>query len=379
MSLTFQRATKQALKARIALEGPSGSGKTYTSLVTARALGERIALVDTERRSASLYADLFAFDTLALDRFSPEVLIEALAAAASYDVVIIDSLSHWWMGVDGMLEQVDRAAKRTGGGNTFAGWKEMRPAERRMIDAMLAFPGHLIATLRTKTEWVVEENERGKKVPKKIGLKAEQREGLEYEFTLVAAMDLDNTLMVSKSRCPALSGAVITRPDETFGATLRAWLDDGEPSGPSAAEIRDDILAAHDLTKDEYLAYYQRARAAGLLGAAMMNEVGDTVTLGEWIVERGKSAIVPPTSSPTEPEPTAEPVANQAQHRRMHALWRDLQYDGEHNRDVRLDITAKILGLPDLASSGTLTAAQATKVIEALEQRKREAAKAATP
>lgn len=290
-SLTFVKATKKAAKARIALEGPSGSGKTYTALTTARALGQRIALIDTEHRSASLYADEFDFDTLELDSYDPQVLTGALAAAgqAGYDVVIIDSLSHFWMGTDGMLEQVDRAAKRSAGGNTFGGWKEMRPTERKMIEAMLAYPGHLIATMRTKTEWVVEENDRGKKVPKKIGLKAEQREGLEYEFTLVGTLDLENTLVVTKSRCKALSGAVVNRPDESFGRTLGDWLEDGE-AGPTAAEIRDEVLDAPDATYDELIAVYRKADRHGLLGAQIVTDTGDAASLEDFIKARGMEA-----------------------------------------------------------------------------------------
>jgi superfamily II DNA or RNA helicase len=112
-ALTFAKATKQAAKGRIALDGPSGSGKTYTALTVAQVLGHRIAVVDTEHGSASKYADLFDFDTLTLDRYSPQILIEAFTAAGSagYDVVIVDSLSHFWMGTDGMLEQVDKASR----------------------------------------------------------------------------------------------------------------------------------------------------------------------------------------------------------------------------------------------------------------------------
>lgn len=291
MSFTFTKATKKAAKARIALEGPSGSGKTYTALVTARALGQRIALIDTEHRSASLYADEFDFDTLELDSYDPKLLTGALAAAskAGYDVIVIDSLSHFWMGTDGMLEQVDRAAKRSAGGNTFGGWKEMRPTERRMIEAMLAYPGHLIATLRTKTEWVVEENDRGKKVPKKIGLKAEQREGLEYEFTLVGTLDLENTLVVTKSRCKTLSGAVLNRPDASFGQTLGDWLQDGE-AGPTAEEIRDEVLAAPDATYDELIEVYRKAERHGLLMAAIITDTGDSAGLGDFIRARGLEA-----------------------------------------------------------------------------------------
>src|SRR6185295_1456227 len=101
---TFTKATKKAAKGRIAIDGPSGSGKTYTALTIATTLGDRIAVIDTEHGSASKYADLFDFDTLHLHRYSPQILIDALAAAAAggYDVVAIDSLSHFWMGTDGM-------------------------------------------------------------------------------------------------------------------------------------------------------------------------------------------------------------------------------------------------------------------------------------
>jgi hypothetical protein len=209
--MSFTRATKKQAKARLAFDGPSGSGKTYTSLRIATVLGERIAHIDTEHRSASKYADLFAFDTLQLDRYDPQLLVDALAVAAAegYDVVIVDSLSHFWMGIDGMLEQVDKAAKRVAGGNSFGGWKEMRPVERKMIEALLAYPGHVIVTMRTKTEWVVEKDDRGRSVPRKIGLKAEQRDGIEYEFDIVGDLDLENELIVSKTRCPALTGAVL--------------------------------------------------------------------------------------------------------------------------------------------------------------------------
>lgn len=289
MALTFVPAVKKQLKARIALEGVSGGGKTYSALSIAQALGERIAVVDTEHKSSLLYADLFKFDWLGVDKYSPDVLIEALAAAAGHDVVVIDSLSHWWMGADGMLEQVDRAAKRSGGGNSFAGWKEMRPHERKMIDAMLAFPGHLIATMRTKTEWVVEENDRGRKVPRKIGLKAEQRENLEYEFTLVGHLDQENNLVVTKSRCPALAGAVVNKPGTDFGLTLREWLDSGEDSGPTVAELLERAVNP-DATYEQLRALHAEAERLGRLGAAITDDTGNPNTLGDLIAGKGRAA-----------------------------------------------------------------------------------------
>lgn len=264
--LTFSKATKKAAKGRIALDGPSGSGKTYTALTIATTLGERIAVIDTEHGSASKYADLFGFDTLGLHRYSPQILIDALSAAgaAAYDVVVIDSLSHFWMGTDGMLEQVDKAAKRSGG-HGMSGWKEMRPVERQMVEALLAYPGHVICTLRVKTDWVEGENARGKRQMMKVGTKAEQREGLEYEFDLVASMDLSNELTVVKSRCPALAGEIVTRPGRDFAEVFKAWLDDGEQAGPSVYDrLIQQIVAAGD--KPQLSAAWKAVAAAGKAG-----------------------------------------------------------------------------------------------------------------
>ena len=128
MSL-FKKAVKSRSKLRLALIGPSGSGKTYSALAIAAGLGSNIAVIDTEHGSASKYADLFNFDVLELGSYSPEKYVEALkaAAAAGYDVVVIDSLSHAWMGKDGALEMVDRAAARSKSGNSFGAWREVTP------------------------------------------------------------------------------------------------------------------------------------------------------------------------------------------------------------------------------------------------------------
>jgi hypothetical protein len=289
MALTFAPANKVGLKARIALEGPAGSGKTWTALTIARALGETIALADTEHRSASKYADLFKFDTEHITRFAPDVLIEILAATARHDVTIIDSFSHFWMGADGMLEQVDRKGKTSPGSNNFNGWKEMRPAERRMLEAMLAHPGHLIVTMRVKSEWVIEDNDKGKKKPTKIGMKPEQREGLDYEFDLVGSMDLENTLTVTKSRCPILNGKVIQKPTEELGRTLLDWLDAGDPDGPTALDLRDQACAP-GLTVDELKAIFRQADEHGRLNAAIITDAGDVQILEDFLRAKGVEA-----------------------------------------------------------------------------------------
>ncbi|SNR32752.1 ATP-binding protein [Blastococcus mobilis] len=290
MSFTFTPAAREGSFARIALAGPSGSGKTWTALTTARELADRVAVIDTERGSAKKYAgdDGFTFDVLEMTHFDPRDLVKALAAAgaAGYGCVVVDSLSHFWMGSGGMLEQVDNAAKRSAGGNSFGGWKEARPMERQMIEALLGYPGHVVVTMRTKTEWVIEENEKGKKVPRKIGTKPEQREGIEYEFDLVGDMDLEHTLVVSKSRILPLADAVVRRPDGEFGRQIAKWVGDGVPP-KSALEYRDDALDIH-VTFEQLGALYREVKGKRLDGAAVIDGTGDTTTLGELIRARGE-------------------------------------------------------------------------------------------
>lgn len=281
----FQPATRAQSKARIALSGPSGSGKTYTALAIAHGLGEKIAVVDSERGSASKYVGVngWAFNTVSPETFAPSSLTELLgtAAAEGHDVVVIDSMSHYWMGVDGMLEQVDRHSR--GGGN-FGGWKEERPHERRMIDALIAYPGHVIVTMRVKTEYVIEKDDRGKSVPRKVGLKPEQREGIEYEFDLVGDLDLDNTLSVSKSRIPDLTRAVIERPGTDLADRINTWLTVGE-SVADAKDVRDEVLA-DDVTLDRIreLGFY--VRKAGIANASVTNATGIVVPLVDLLTER---------------------------------------------------------------------------------------------
>lgn len=282
---SFTPATRTSTKARIALCGPSGSGKTWTALTLAHALGERIAVIDTERGSASKYAGVngWKFETVAPGSFAPDALTALLAEAGQegFDVLVLDSWSHYWMGVDGMLEQVDKRARN---GNNFSGWKEVRPDERRMIDALISYPGHVIATLRVKTEYVIEENDRGKKVPRKIGLKPEQREGVEYEFDLVGDLDHENTLTVTKSRIPNLTRSVIREPDGDLGKTVRSWLEDGE-SVPDAREIREKAMA-EGTTVDEIVALGAQAVKLGIGNAAVPDGDGQPIALVDLLRRR---------------------------------------------------------------------------------------------
>jgi hypothetical protein len=168
---------------------------------------------------------------LELDTFGPLDYVAAIGAAAAegYDVLIIDSLSHAWVGKGGALEQVDNAAKRERG-NTFGAWRNVTPQHNALIDAIIGARLHVIATMRSKTDYVQEKDERtGRTVVRKVGMAPVQRDGMEYEFDLVADLDQDNNMIVSKSRCPSMTGEVVRRAGAEVAEKLVAWLSDGEP------------------------------------------------------------------------------------------------------------------------------------------------------
>ena len=241
MQFEIKKATKAQAKARVALMGPPGSGKTYSALNVAQHMGARIILIDTERGSASKYADEFDFEVIELESFSPRTYMAAIHAteAAGADVIIIDSLSLAWIGKGGALEMVDRAASGANK-NSFTAWKEVTPLHNELVDTILRSKAHVFVTLRTKTDYVIEENERGRKVPRKVGLGAVQRENIEYEFDIVGVLDMDNNLQITKTRCRTLApNEIIPKPGAELAERLKAWLTDGAP----AADITEDSQA----------------------------------------------------------------------------------------------------------------------------------------
>ena len=241
----FRKAVKHDAKLRLAISGPSGSGKTYTLLTIAAALGGPVAVVDTEHGSASKYADIFEFDVLELDSYDPEHLIKIIdqAVEAGFRVLCIDSLSHFWMGKDGELEKVDRAARRMQNPNGFAAWKQVTPIHNALIDKIIGAPLHILASMRTKTEWILDQDERtGKTMPRKVGLAPVMRDGIEYEFDVCGEMDQENTLQITKSRCPKLAGGVFPKPGKELAEVLKEWLcgvpwDRVEPKPPERATV----------------------------------------------------------------------------------------------------------------------------------------------
>lgn len=229
MSIQFKKATKHAAKLRLGIAGPSGSGKTYGALTIASGMGGNIAVIDTENGSASLYSNRFQFDVLELaPPFSPERYIEAIAAASSYDVLIIDSVTPEWDGPGGILDIHDKTTKASKSGNSYTAWADVTPRHNALLNAILRAPIHIITTLRSKTEYVLQDVG-GKSVPRKVGMAPIQRAGFEYELTTVLELALDGHLLTaSKDRTGLFDGADPAPITKDTGARLMTWLNDGD-------------------------------------------------------------------------------------------------------------------------------------------------------
>jgi hypothetical protein len=262
----FQAASKQQSKLRMTLDGPAGSGKTYTALRFAHALtatyGGKIALIDTERGSASKYVGespdgiAWAFDVLNLVVFSPEKYTEAINAAGrlSYSVLVVDSLSHAWEGQGGALEMKQRA------GESWSAWRNITPIHNRMVDAILQSPCHVITTMRSRMEYLPETDDKGKIVNiRKVGLAPIQRPGMEYEFDLVCDMDWAHILTVSKSRCSTVADLKVEKPGSEFMRPVIEWLQAGvTPVTPVAAAVPEQapVWTGSTVTLEDLLSQY---------------------------------------------------------------------------------------------------------------------------
>jgi hypothetical protein len=215
-------------------------------------LGERMAVIDAERGKAAEFAGQISFTHLTLsDDFNPSHLLDALASAAAIraDVVVIDGYSSFWSGPGGLRDLAEQDAQPGAGGRD-AGWRKHRPMDRRVFEALMAYPGHVILTLRTINETFIETDESGRHIPVRRAVRAQQRDGLEYDMDLYGSFISAGTLHIVKSSIPALPlGTVLPEPDAKTAADISAWAQDGEP-----VDWADFVRAIEpDVTLDELL------------------------------------------------------------------------------------------------------------------------------
>jgi hypothetical protein len=273
---TFEihRATKRRAKLRLGMSGPAGSGKTYSALKIAAGLGGRIGMIDTEHGSGDLYADLLpeGYDVLTLPPpYTPARYIEAIHALEDIGVstIIVDSLTHAWSGEGGSLDRQGKIADKSG--NSWQAWRQVTPEHNALVEALLQSRCHIIATMRAKTEYVQEKDDRtGKQVVRKIGLAPIMRDGIEYEFTTFFELDVHHMAYVGKDRTRLFDDEIF-RPDVETGARLLTWLNTGAERAEQHAMSPDqktsmkDAINQAETLDDLYRAFSVAYRVANSL------------------------------------------------------------------------------------------------------------------
>ena len=239
----FRKAERRKAKLRLAITGPAGSGKTYGALQIAQGLGGKIAMIDTENGSGDLYADMCDYDVQTLTApYSIQKYLAAIheAEEAGYDILIIDSLSHAWSGEGGLLDMHTQITNSMKSGNSYVAWGKITPWHNRLIETMLASQCHIIATMRSKTDYAQIQNDKGRTEIRKVGMAPVQRDGMDYEFTTVFDLSMEHYVTVSKDRTSLFDQKIFTITQET-GKILRKWLDAGVDVQPDANDIRNTI------------------------------------------------------------------------------------------------------------------------------------------
>lgn len=246
----FKKAERKKAYLKIAMCGVSGSGKTYSALQLARGLGNNIAMIDTENGSGELYSDLCSYDICSISApFEHTKYIKAIkeAEADGYDVLIIDSLTQAWNGAGGLLEKQEQLARTKWKGNSWAAWRDITPMHEQLVQAILQSKIHVIATMRSKQEYIQTDD---KKI-KKVGMAPQQREGMDYEFTIVFDIDRDNhEASASKDRTGLFDNKIGIITPET-GKMIKDWCESG--AMPRAEKLAEPAEAAVEAPKPRVL------------------------------------------------------------------------------------------------------------------------------
>jgi hypothetical protein len=233
--MQLQTASRKKVKIKMNIASPSGFGKTYSSLQLGIGITgnwEKIAVIDTENDSASLYSHLGPFKTLRLDPpYTPDRYIEAIETCekAGMELIIIDSITHVWKGQGGILEYQNAL------GGRYQDWAKATPLYQKWLNKILQSNCHIITTNRKKQAYnMITEGNRTK--VEKAGLDDEIRDGYEYELTL--AFDIINSnhmVKASKDR----TGLFVNLPEFVItpetGRMIFNWCQSG-------SEITADVI-----------------------------------------------------------------------------------------------------------------------------------------
>jgi hypothetical protein len=321
MPINIRKGQRKQLRLRLMIDGPAKSGKTTTALRFAYALAPtgRVLVIEAGERGAAekYYGDEFdgrrwEFDICQLDSYSPEAYTEAVLEAGrqGYEALVIDSLSHEWTGRGGALEIADK------GSGPFGGWKTATPLHDAMFEAILESPCHVVATVRSKMDYVLQPNDRGKLEPVKVGVAPIQRDTAPYEFDVILSMDNTHVGTVTGSRCRAIDGASALKPGADFLKPVIVWLETGvqiDPPKPSPRITDQQVERVNELlqelrwTLDRIAKDFPRKYGATELTKLTHEQAASLI---KWLEGQAAGQARRAQTAPPTPLPAAEPQAS---------------------------------------------------------------------
>lgn len=241
--MELKKASRKQVKLRLNISAPSGAGKTYSALLMAKGLvgdWSKVAVIDTENESASLYSNLGEFNVINLKQYSPEDYIKAIKVCveAGMEAIILDSTTHEW---NYLIEANEILAQTSFRGNTWSAWSKTTPRHDKFLQAVLQCPAHVITCTRSKTETVMGDD---KKV-KKVGMKDVQREGWEFELTVSLNIDRDTHMAIpSKDRTNLFEGKQPFIITEATGVAIKNWCESGLADKAGDVKLREATTVA---------------------------------------------------------------------------------------------------------------------------------------
>lgn len=256
--LTLRTAERRKAKMRVAILGPSGAGKTYSALLLARGLAtawDKVALIDSENGSGDLYSDLGPYNVITLERFSPRDYIEAINAceAAGMEAVVVDSASHEWEWCKAEVDRIKATTK-----NDYTAWGPVGKLHDEFLRKLNTSSVHMVECARTKQDYILVDKN-GKKVPEKVGMAAVQRDGFEYEFTVVFELDMGHKAFATKDRTRLFVDKEAQAITPETGKALLNWASTGKE--PEKKVETQDADGKPDWDVDEKLAFDEEAAA----------------------------------------------------------------------------------------------------------------------
>jgi hypothetical protein len=295
VTLNYKDAVRQNVPLLILLAGGTGAGKTESALRLATGLagGKPFAVIDTERGRALHKADDYTFKHAELtEPFSPERYAEAIKEtdAMGFPVIVVDSGSHEYEGIGGVLdiqrEEFERMGSREGA--RMASWIAPKTRHKTFVQQLLRTRAHVILCLRAEDKIEI--------------VKVDGKTEVRPKASLVGA---DGWIPICEKRLP-------------FEATISLLLTADAPGVPKPVKLerRHQALVPLDRPLNEQVGSALAAWAAGSAGEPQADKPGDALAQPDRVSQTGQSESASPAditakliAGSSRPQQTAEAIA----------------------------------------------------------------------